>query len=62
MKTTKIFRFAIGAMAIALFFAPSPISLSAQQKPAAVQIDADDIGGVVAGANGPEAGVWVVAV
>src|SRR5919106_848723 len=24
-------------------------------------IDADDIGGVVTGANGPEAGVWVIA-
>lgn len=28
---------------------------------AAVQIDADDIGGVVKGAKGPEAGVWVIA-
>ena len=28
---------------------------------AAVEIDADDIGGVVSGPNGPEAGVWVVA-
>ncbi len=28
---------------------------------AAVQIDSDDIGGVVTGANGPEAGVWVIA-
>ncbi len=26
-----------------------------------VAIDADDIGGVVSGANGPEAGVWVIA-
>ena len=26
-----------------------------------VQIDADDIGGVVASAKGPEAGVWVIA-
>jgi hypothetical protein len=28
---------------------------------AAVAIDADDIGGVVTGPNGPEAGVWVIA-
>jgi len=28
---------------------------------AAVQIDADDIGGVVTGKSGPEAGVWVIA-
>ncbi len=29
--------------------------------PVAVQIDNDDIGGVVTGKNGPEAGVWVIA-
>jgi hypothetical protein len=28
---------------------------------AQVQVDADDIGGVVTGARGPEAGVWVIA-
>ena len=31
------------------------------QQPPAVAIDNDDIGGVVAGPNGPEAGVWVIA-
>ena len=31
------------------------------QRAASVQIDADDIGGVVSGPNGPEAGVWVIA-
>ena len=36
--------------------------VSAQQTTAvAVAIDADDIGGVVTSAKGPEAGVWVVA-
>src|SRR6267378_8323586 len=37
---------------------------TATAQPAAatqVRIDADDIGGVVTGANGPEAGVWVIA-
>src|SRR5215467_15969751 len=34
---------------------------SAQQVPPAVQIDGDDIGGVVTSKNGPEAGVWVIA-
>jgi hypothetical protein len=33
----------------------------AAQAPAAVAIDADDIGGVVSGPKGQEAGVWVVA-
>lgn len=41
----------------------SNAALRAQQQPAAarVAIDADDIGGVVTGARGPEAGVWVIA-
>ena len=40
------------------------VTLSARQtnNPAqAVAIDADDIGGVVTGPKGPEAGVWVIA-
>ncbi|MCY3732606.1 MAG: carboxypeptidase-like regulatory domain-containing protein, partial [Rhodospirillaceae bacterium] len=32
-----------------------------QPAPEAVAFDADDIGGVVRSANGPEAGVWVIA-
>src|SRR5688572_7419641 len=34
---------------------------AAQQPAAAVSVDADDIGGVVSGPKGPEAGVWVIA-
>src|SRR6476660_4649748 len=34
---------------------------TAQQASGAPKIDADDIGGVVTGAKGPEAGVWVIA-
>ena len=39
------------------------VGSQAQQAPrsAAPAIDADDIGGVVTGPNGPEAGVWVIA-
>src|SRR5258708_2622768 len=37
------------------------IPAHAQQAAPAVKIDADDIGGVVSGPNGPEAGVWVIA-
>ena len=44
----------IAAMAVAV-----PAPAGAQQ--AAVEIDKDDIGGVVTGPNGPEAGVWVIA-
>ena len=35
--------------------------VQAQNTPAQVAIDPDDIGGVVSGPNGPEAGVWVIA-
>jgi hypothetical protein len=54
MKTLHI-RFAVAA-AFAALIAIAPAG--AQQ---AVAIDNDDIGGVVRGASGPEAGVWVIA-
>ena len=46
------------ALAIAAMVPPAPASA---QQAAAVAIDTDDIGGVVMGPNGPEAGVWVIA-
>jgi hypothetical protein len=46
------------AIGIAGVLALAPAQLRAQT---AVAIDGDDIGGVVTGANGPEAGVWVIA-
>src|SRR5580765_2000236 len=55
------------ALAIAVglaAFIPSRFTSSAAQQPpaaASVAIDADDIGGVVTGSGGPEAGVWVIA-
>lgn len=48
-------RFGLAAAAALLCAA-----LSAQAAPQ-IRIDGDDIGGVVTGANGPEAGVWVIA-
>ena len=50
----------IAIMAFALIGAWSASS-PAQQNAAAVQIDQDDIGGVVTSTAGPEAGVWVIA-
>jgi hypothetical protein len=63
MRTRKVFFFVVVAIAIALLLTPSPLGLSAQQSSggATIGIDADDIGGVVTSANGPEAGVWVIA-
>src|SRR5258705_89235 len=49
---------AIGCAALLWTPAPGPAQA---QAPAAVAIDNDDIGGVVRGPGGPEAGVWVIA-
>src|SRR6516162_4090614 len=46
---------ALGALGGFMAFAPG------QLKAQTVAIDNDDIGGVVTGPNGPEAGVWVIA-
>src|ERR1700726_4573732 len=53
----------LGATAIALTLAQgiAPTSVCAQQSAPAVSIGATDIGGMVLGPNGPEAGVWVIA-
>jgi hypothetical protein len=46
-----------GCMAGDAAFAPGTHA----QQPKSVSIDSDDIGGIVTGPNGPEAGVWVIA-
>jgi len=51
----------VAAIALAAVLAGSPGQLNAQGQTAAVAIDNDDIGGVVTGPRGPEAGVWVIA-
>jgi hypothetical protein len=50
-----------GALLAVLLVASRPAISVPQNNGAAVQIDSDDLGGVVTGANGPEAGVWVIA-
>src|SRR5262245_3118764 len=51
----------VAAIGLAALLA-GPVNLGAQQAPTqAVAIDSDDIGGVVRGPSGPEAGVWVIA-
>jgi hypothetical protein len=58
---TKGILLAVGA-AVVVATAASWVTLDARQAAAdAVRIDADDIGGVVTGPKGPEAGVWVIA-
>src|SRR5215471_13643697 len=58
MRIAKEWYLGVAVVGFAAVLAMAPAKLSAQ---ATVPIDADDIGGVVTGASGPEAGVWVIA-
>src|SRR5439155_3047635 len=58
MKTKRALLLGVALAGIAGFLALAPAQLSAQNT---VAIDNDDIGGVVTGPRGPEAGVWVIA-
>ena len=61
--TSKVGRWGIVTLTFAAVFTASLVLITAGQTPAggAVAVDNDDIGGVVTGASGPEAGVWVIA-
>ncbi len=61
MRTKRGLYLGVAAVAIALAFGVAATPASAQQNTAAVSIGNTDIGGVVTGPNGPEAGVWVIA-
>ena len=60
MSPRQVLYSTAAAIGLAAFVAAVASPADAQQA-AAVAIDEDDIGGVVTGANGPEAGVWVIA-
>lgn len=61
MRIARLFYLGgVVALVTAGYLITTRTNLSAQQ-PAAVKIDGDDIGGVVASSKGPEAGVWVIA-
>jgi hypothetical protein len=62
MQRTRQFNLgAAAATGLAALFATPPIAHAQAPAAAAIAIDNDDIGGVVTGPNGPEAGVWVIA-
>src|SRR5262245_18488005 len=62
MTTKHRLHLGTAALALAAFLAASPIPLNAQQGlPPPVSIGTTDLGGVVTGPHGPEAGVWVIA-
>ena len=60
MKARNSMYLGVAAIAIALAVGVAPTPVMAQQA-ATVSIGATDIGGVVSGPKGPEAGVWVIA-
>src|SRR6266481_7558139 len=60
MRTTRPLHIGMLVIGIAALLTVWPVRLRSQQN-APVRIDNDDIGGVVTSANGPEAGVWVIA-
>ncbi len=61
MKTKSTLYLGVAAIAIAAWLSSAGQLAAQQGATPAVAIDNDDIGGVVTGANGPEAGVWVIA-
>ncbi|PYV01965.1 MAG: hypothetical protein DMG10_16075 [Acidobacteria bacterium] len=62
MKTKRLLCPVVAAIGIALVMAVSTSgTLASQATGEAIRIDSDDIGGVVTGPKGPEAGVWVIA-
>src|SRR6202162_4966677 len=62
MRMAGRWYFGVAAIALSAAVCAPSIGLRAQQNSAAaVSIGDSDLGGVVASANGPEAGVWVIA-
>src|SRR6266436_2777115 len=62
MKTTRGLYLGMVALGIAVLLTAAPARLWAQQSTdPAIRIGNNDLGGVVTGPNGPEAGVWVIA-
>src|SRR5574341_2197320 len=59
----NLFRWGFPPLVLTLFIVSAAVQVGSgqQQNGGSVAIDDDDIGGVVTGAKGPEAGVWVIA-
>jgi hypothetical protein len=62
MKTTSALFAGAAAVGFALWLTATQVPVSAGQTTGdSIRVDADDLGGLVSGAKGPEAGVWVIA-
>src|SRR5688572_4764537 len=59
--TRRVLHLQLAAVGVALILAAILGGVGSAQAPRPVSVDGDDIGGVVTGPKGPEAGVWVVA-
>src|SRR6266481_7384534 len=57
MSMKRTFYLSVAVVSLASLLGVAPARLSAQST---LALDNDDIGGVVTGPNGPEAGVWVI--
>src|SRR5438105_15467086 len=61
MTKSKSARTAMLGASITALFSAACLTVPAHAAPAQVRIAAADIGGIVTGAKGPEAGAWVIA-
>jgi hypothetical protein len=61
MRMTRGLYLGAAMLALALAMATSPAQLKAQTTPPGLSVGAAEIGGIVTGPTGPEAGVWVIA-
>ena len=60
MRSVRLLFVFLACVGVALFLAAGN-PMSARQAGGAIPVDNDDLGGVVTGPKGPEAGVWVIA-
>src|SRR5258705_12046231 len=58
MRTTRALYWGVAAAGIAAIVAACPAQMNSGS---GINIGANDLGGVVASSNGPEAGAWVIA-
>src|SRR6185295_6852693 len=61
MRIAKVLYASLAMVGVVLLLSATQPGLTAVQTADTVRVDNDDIGGVVIGAKGPEAGVWVIA-
>src|SRR5262245_51107670 len=61
MRITRGLYLGAAMLALALATATSPAQLQAQTTPPGLSVGTAEIGGIVTGPAGPEAGVWVIA-